>query len=44
MIIFCIAGLIIVAADDVTGVGVADDFLYIPLLYRFEKGLMMVEG
>ena len=38
----CIIGFVFVAADDVTGIGVADDFLFGPLGAVVEKGLILM--
>ena len=37
-------GIVIVAADDLVGVGVADDFLYGPFGGGIGKGLTMIFG
>ena len=42
--VVCVIGIILVAADDVTGVGVADNFLYGPLGVGVSQGLSMVGG
>lgn len=36
--------IIAVAADDLTGVGVADDFLFVPLGAGVGEGLIMIFG
>ena len=38
------SGIIAVAADDLTGVGVADDFLFGPLGAGVGEGLIMIFG
>ena len=40
----CIIGTIVVAGNDVTGVGAADDFLLGPLYAGIEKGLSLIMG
>ena len=42
--IVCAAGVIGVAADDITGIGVADDFLLGPLFGGVGEGLIMIFG
>ena len=44
LIVVCTFGMIVVAADDLTGIGIADDPLYIPLCEGISKGLIMVFG
>ena len=39
-----VIGIIVVAADDVTGVGVADDFLLGPLGAGIGEGLALILG
>ena len=36
--------MVAITADDLTGVGVADDFLYGPLGAGFGKGIIMIFG
>ena len=38
----CVIGVIAVAADDTTGVGIADDFLFGPLGAGIREGLIMI--
>ena len=38
----CVIGVIIVAADDTTGMGVLDDFLFFPLCKGIEEGLVLI--
>ena len=40
----CVIGIAAVAADDVTLIGIADDFLFYPLGTGIEKGLVMIFG
>lgn len=40
----CTIGIIFVAVDDVTGVGIADDFLFAPLGAGISEGLIMIFG
>ena len=40
----CAIGLLFVAADDLTGIGVADDFLFGPLSAGVGKGLLLIFG
>jgi len=44
LVTVCVIGIIIVAADDTTGVGVLDDFLFGPLGAGVGKGLTMIFG
>ena len=44
LVVVCVVGIIAVAADDVTGVGVADDFLFGPLGAGVGEGLIMIFG
>jgi hypothetical protein len=44
LVVICIAGIAVVAADDVTGIGVADDFLFGPLGTGVAEGLIMAFG
>lgn len=44
MVAMCTIGIVIVAADDLTGVGVADDFLYGPFGAGLGKGLTIIFG
>ena len=44
MVVICTVGIIAVAADDLTGVGVADDFLFGPLGAGVGEGLIMIFG
>lgn len=37
-------GMAIIAADDLTGIGVADDALFGPLSRSFIKGIIMIFG
>lgn len=43
-VVICTVGIIAVAADDLTGVGVADDFLFGPLGAGVGEGLIMIFG
>ena len=38
----CAIGIVVVAADDVTGIGVADDFLFGPLGAGVGEGLILI--
>ena len=40
----CVIVIVVVAADDITGIGVADDFLFGPLGVGVAKGTVMVFG
>ena len=40
LVVICTVGIIAVAADDLTGVGVADDFLFGPLGAGVGEGLI----
>ncbi len=44
LVAICAVGIIVVAANDVTGVGVADDFLFGPLGAGVGEGLIMIFG
>lgn len=44
LVTVCVIGIVVVAADDATGIGVADDFLFGPLGAGVEKGLIMIFG
>ena len=44
LVVICTVGIIAVAADNVTGVGFADDFLFGPLGTGVGKGLIMIFG
>ena len=44
LVITCAVGITVVALDDVTGIGVADDFLFGPLGSGFGTGLIMIFG
>ena len=44
LVVICVAGIIVVAADDATGIGVADDVLFGPLGAGVSKGLIKIFG
>lgn len=44
LVVICTVGIIAVAADDLTGVGVANDFLFGPLGAGVGEGLIMIFG
>lgn len=44
LVVICTVGIIAVAADDLTGVGVADGFLFGPLGAGVGEGLIMIFG
>ena len=44
LVLVCAVGIMAVAADDVIGVGVADDFLFGPLGAGVSEGLIMIFG
>ena len=44
LIAICVIGVVVVAADDLTGVGVADDFLFVPLGTGIGNGIIMIFG
>ena len=44
LIVGCVAAIALVAADNVTGIGVLDDFLYGPLGAGVGQGLIMIFG
>lgn len=44
IVTLCTIGIIAVAIDDVSGVGVVDDFLFAPLGIGVEEGIIMIFG
>lgn len=44
LVTICVIGIVVIAADDVTGVGVADDFLFGPLGAGVGEGLILIFG
>lgn len=44
LVTICVVGIIVVAADDATGIGVVDDFLYGPLGAGVGEGLILIFG
>ena len=44
IVAICTVAIVVVAADDVTGVGIADDFLFGPLGVGLGKGIIMIFG
>ena len=44
LVTVCVVGIIAVAADDATGIGVADDFLFGPLGAGVGEGLILIFG
>ena len=44
LVVICSIGIVVAAADDLTGVGVADDFLFGPLGAGVGEGLIMIFG
>ena len=44
LVAVCVIGIIVVAADDATGIGVADDFLFGPLGAGVGEGLILIFG
>ncbi|MCQ4114244.1 RHS repeat-associated core domain-containing protein [Ruminococcus sp. zg-921] len=40
----CVIGIIVIAADDITGVGIADDALIVPLETGIVEGVVMIMG
>lgn len=40
----CLIGIVIIAVDDTTGIGIADDFLLGPLGAGLEEGLRLITG
>lgn len=44
LIVACGIGVAIIAADDTTGFGIADDYLFAPLGEGFRRGLVLVFG
>lgn len=42
LVFSCVVGMAVIAADDVTGIGTADDFLFGPLSTGAGKGLIMI--
>ena len=44
LVTVCVIGIVIVAADDATGIGVSDDFLFGPLGAGVREGLILIFG
>lgn len=44
LVTICVIGFVVIAADDVTGGGVADDFLFGPLGAGVGEGLILIFG
>ncbi len=44
LVTVCVIGIVVVAADDATGIGVADDFLFGPLGAGVGEGLILIFG
>ena len=44
LIVICVVGIVVVAADDMTGIGIADNYLYGPLGAGIGKGIIMIFG
>ena len=44
LVTICVIGIVVVAADDATGIGVADDFLFGPLGAGVGEGLILIFG
>ena len=44
LVTVCIIAIVAVAADDATGIGVADDFLFVPLGTGLSSGMIMIFG
>ena len=44
LVTVCVIGIVVVAANDVTGFGVADDFLFGPLGAGVREGLILIFG
>lgn len=44
LVTICVIGIVVVAADDATGIGVADDFLFGPLGAGVGEGLILMFG
>ncbi|MBQ3133559.1 MAG: DNRLRE domain-containing protein [Clostridia bacterium] len=44
LVTICVVGIVVVAADDATGIGVADDFLFGPLGTGVGEGLILIFG
>lgn len=42
LVTVCVIGIVLVAVDDATGIGVADDFLFGPLGAGVGSGSMMI--
>ena len=42
LLVVCIIGIILIALNDVTGVGVFDDFLIAPLTFGIERGSSLI--
>ena len=44
LVTVCVIGIVVVAADDATGIGIADDFLFGPLGAGLGEGLILIFG
>ena len=44
LVAVCAIGIVIVATDDATGIGVADDFLFGPLGVGIGEGIILIFG
>ena len=44
LVTVCVIGIVIVATDDITGIGIADDFLFGPLGAGVGQGMVMIFG
>ena len=44
LVTICVIGIVIVAADDATGIGIADDFLFCPLGAGIGEGFLLIAG
>ena len=44
LVTICVIGIVVVAADDATGIGVADDFLFGPLGAGVGEGFILIFG
>ena len=42
LVVVCTIGIVAVAADDLTGAGIADNGLFVPLSAGIGKGLVMI--
>lgn len=42
IVTICIVGIVIIAVDDASGIGIADDYLFAPLIAFLKEGALMI--